>query len=794
MTKSECFSCRDWFNEIFGFWESVKNVGDNFDVEPSKDCVYLYSKKNKKKFNAGLFQIKSSDRSTFKLSESRNNGKLHIIHGHGNYSKCYGLVDILSMQSLSKWDGATYLAASNFNCLEFVSSHSTASSGVTSYYADPTQGPYAALACGPAIVYRNYFVKHHGVVGQLDKEIELLEKARIPVRHGYAIIKNDTALSHFKKDPNSEQKSKNLNSIQIQNEALKKLPDSEAQVKSESRKELKSDPNSNSKTTDKMNSQLNEKEQVKKSAARRGSTRSKLKKFKPNTTYNLDGSKSSLNKEPPKPELHKEQRSKTSLDKEHSKTDSDENHVKKVANEKCLKNDSDKEQRLKISTNKEHSKTDSDKNHDKKVANEKCLKNDSDKEQRLKISTNKEHSKTDSDENHVKKVANEKCLKNDSDKEQRLKISTNKEHSKTDSDENHVKKVANEKCLKNDSDKEQRLKSRTNKEHSKTDSDENHDKKVANEKCLKSDSDKEQRLKISTNKEHSKTDSDENHDKKVANEKCLKNDSDKEQRLKSSTNKEHSKTDSDEVQVEKCREDKRTKHPDSNRNQAGLLSIKSSCEKSLIKNSEQKQSKLPDSAATSMQQGIAAQHAMPSPPDKEQDKPDTSFDPDDPSIWQVGSHRNCEIVMTRGPNRNFKRAPPDRIANHVYAAAFNFASDVIRTPLTKEVSMKLLTGEYRATILTAWENSIIFNKRAGARKLSLTLLGGGVFANPFDLICNAIKENVDLIVESGLDVYITCYNDDVYRNVDYYLGAVVKKTGGKVYDTNNFNECRELLD
>ena len=644
MTKSECFSCRDWFNEIFGFWESVKNVGDNFDVEPSKDCVYLYSKKNKKKFNAGLFQIKSSDRSTFKLSESRNNGKLHIIHGHGNYSKCYGLVDILSMQSLSKWDGATYLAASNFNCLEFVSSHSTASSGVTSYYADPTQGPYAALACGPAIVYRNYFVKHHGVVGQLDKEIELLEKARIPVRHGYAIIKNDTALSHFKKDPNSEQKSKNLNSIQIQNKALKNLPDSEAQVKSESRKELKSDPNSNSKTTDEMNSQLNEKEQLKKSAARRGITRSKLNKFKPKT--NLDGSKSSLNEEPPKPELHKEQR----------------------------------------------------------------------------------------------------------------------------------------------------LKSRTNKEHSKTDSGENHDKEVANEKCLQNDSDKEQRLKSSTNKEHSKTDSGENHDKEVANEKCLQNDSDKEQRLKSSTNKEHSKTDSDEVQVEKCREDKRTKHPDSNRNQAGLLSIKSSCEKSLIKNSEQKQSKLPDSAATSMKQGIAAQHAMPSPPDKEQDKPDTSFDPDDPSIWQVGSHRNCEIVMTRGPNRNFKRAPPDRIANHVYAAAFNFASDVIRTPLTKEVSMKLLTGEYRATILTAWENSIIFNKRAGARKLSLTLLGGGVFANPFDLICNAIKENVDLIVESGLDVYITCYNDDVYRNVDYYLGAVVKKTGGKVYDTNNFNECRELLD
>ncbi len=50
--------------------------------------------------------------------------------------------------------------ASNFNCLEFISSSDRASRGITKYVSDHTQGPAASISCAPATLYRNYFVQH----------------------------------------------------------------------------------------------------------------------------------------------------------------------------------------------------------------------------------------------------------------------------------------------------------------------------------------------------------------------------------------------------------------------------------------------------------------------------------------------------------------------------------------------------------------------------------------------------------------------------------------------------------
>lgn len=378
MSVTKVFSMKTWFKELFGFEESVKSVYENLETVEYPDHVEIKSKVNKNVFNAGNFQIRSSDRSTYELKKKDRKGTLNIIKGNGQRSKHFELIDILTMQSLPKWNGATYLAASNFNCLEFVSSYQTAKEGVTSYYTDSTQGPYAALACGPAIVYRNYFFKHDGVEGQLDKEVNILSETPINVKHGYAQIKDDR---DFK---------------EIKNESGKKI-----------------DP----------------------------------------WDYNWSN----------------------------------------------------------------------------------------------------------------------------------------------------------------------------------------------------------------------------------------------------------------------------------------------------------------------------------------------------PKIWQVGVHRNCEVVMTRGPGRTFATAPPKQIAHHVYAAAFNFCGDVSSTAFTQSVTQDLLQAEYRATILAAWENSQLFPNLPGSNKLSLTLLGGGVFNNPYELICEAISANVDLIVESGLDVYITCFSQNTFDEIKNYLMDCVKSTNGKVYDTNSDESCKDLL-
>jgi hypothetical protein len=53
---------------------------------------------------------------------------------------------------------ATFMAASQTNCLEFVSPNVTPEKGVTRYVHDGTQGPACALAAPAATVVRNYFV------------------------------------------------------------------------------------------------------------------------------------------------------------------------------------------------------------------------------------------------------------------------------------------------------------------------------------------------------------------------------------------------------------------------------------------------------------------------------------------------------------------------------------------------------------------------------------------------------------------------------------------------------------
>lgn len=186
MTENS-FSPSAWFEQLFGFRERVADVAKNIKCEEVGDDAFLVSLVNGKRYKAGNFQVRSI--SSFDM-KPRGGGKLHIIHGHGSYSTHFDYIDVLSNQALPENDGATYLAASNFNCLEFVSQDQTALDGVTGYVYDRTQGPFCALAAGPAIVYRNYFVKHDGKVGQLEKEIELLKKTPIHVTHGYPIITN----------------------------------------------------------------------------------------------------------------------------------------------------------------------------------------------------------------------------------------------------------------------------------------------------------------------------------------------------------------------------------------------------------------------------------------------------------------------------------------------------------------------------------------------------------------------------------------------------------------------------
>lgn len=194
---SASFAPHRWFEQLFGFRESVSSVRDNLRCEEINGDTYIISSANGARIRSGNFQVRSA--SSFDL-RARGGGRLHIIHGHGRSSQRFELIDVLSSQFLPENDGATYLAASNFNCLEFVSPAQTAGDGVTNYVYDQTQGPFCALSAGAAVVDRNYFVRHSGGAGQLLREVELLGKTPIHVEHGYAIINEQFGESEVAKN------------------------------------------------------------------------------------------------------------------------------------------------------------------------------------------------------------------------------------------------------------------------------------------------------------------------------------------------------------------------------------------------------------------------------------------------------------------------------------------------------------------------------------------------------------------------------------------------------------------
>ena len=192
---SALFPAENWFYHYFNFTESVDNVKNQIEVNEYDDHSEIYCKANNKIFDCGKFQIRDIPSFRYLYNQKRGGGKFHVLKGKGMASKHFELIDVLNQQNLPEFNGATFLAASNFNCLELSSAKSSPANGISGYSRDLTQGPTLAASSIASTVYRNYFVKHgDNHVGQLEKEINLLERTPIKIVHGKAIIDEESEI------------------------------------------------------------------------------------------------------------------------------------------------------------------------------------------------------------------------------------------------------------------------------------------------------------------------------------------------------------------------------------------------------------------------------------------------------------------------------------------------------------------------------------------------------------------------------------------------------------------------
>lgn len=157
---------RDWFSNLFAFSErkshaygaELTDIHKFLQIEEREDGLVMRSVINGFEYSVGRFQCLSLHElrrhDAVAVAKSRKKNKLRLSVQCG---------DVAQIHSDPANAAATFQAASQFNCLEFVGPQVTPEDGVTGYSSDRTQGPACSIACGPATVYRNYFVEGHGL-------------------------------------------------------------------------------------------------------------------------------------------------------------------------------------------------------------------------------------------------------------------------------------------------------------------------------------------------------------------------------------------------------------------------------------------------------------------------------------------------------------------------------------------------------------------------------------------------------------------------------------------------------
>lgn len=193
-----------WFERLFGFEEGpYDETAARFEVDGQR----LTSRVNGRSFGIGTFTTPSLS-SLRESVRGRQPGKLRVRH------EVIG--DVLELHALPENANALFQVASQLNCLEFAGPNELPEDGVTQYDDDPTQGPACSLAAAAATVYRNYFARVDGEIGQREhRQLNNLSDLQaalgeagscVEVRNGYTfseagrLVRLNAALAELDRD------------------------------------------------------------------------------------------------------------------------------------------------------------------------------------------------------------------------------------------------------------------------------------------------------------------------------------------------------------------------------------------------------------------------------------------------------------------------------------------------------------------------------------------------------------------------------------------------------------------
>ena len=161
MTNRASGSC--WFEDLMGFAdENPEQVRAQIEHRGEE----LHSLVNGRMVRCGNLEIPS-------LAELRQSVDRHAGRKRAEVHEVVG--DAGDLHRDERNAGTLFQVASQFNLLEMADPSLCPEDGVGIYERDRTQGPSCAIACGGGTIYRNYFVRVAGAVGQsAERQVDCL--------------------------------------------------------------------------------------------------------------------------------------------------------------------------------------------------------------------------------------------------------------------------------------------------------------------------------------------------------------------------------------------------------------------------------------------------------------------------------------------------------------------------------------------------------------------------------------------------------------------------------------------
>lgn len=143
------------------------------------------------------------------------------------------------------------------------------------------------------------------------------------------------------------------------------------------------------------------------------------------------------------------------------------------------------------------------------------------------------------------------------------------------------------------------------------------------------------------------------------------------------------------------------------------------------------------------------------------------------SKLRIGVQSDTEVVCSKFGAEKYPGTPRRQLVTQAYCSAVSVSYSRCKAASWEPFARLILDALYEATLYIAVENALRHPESAGARKVFLTAVGGGVFGNDMRWIQDSIQKALELFEGVGLEVFLVSWGGSTphFQELEVHWGG-----------------------